>query len=86
MNHKPILMYSRSGCPYCLAARGLLSARQAAWTEVSLDAEPHRRDEMIARTGRRTVPQVFIGDLHVGGYDDLHALDQSGQLDRLLGD
>ncbi len=79
-----IVMYSRAACPYCVAARNLLKSKDVRWTEVSLDAEPGRRAEMMERTGRRTVPQIFIGDVHVGGFDDLDALDQEGELDRLL--
>lgn len=82
---KPIVVYSRAACPYCVAARNLLKSKGVRWTEVSLDAEPDKRAEMIERSGRRTVPQIFIGDFHVGGFDDLDALDQEGELDRLLG-
>lgn len=85
MTSKPIVMYSRASCPYCVAARNLLKSKNATWTEVSLDAEPDKRAEMISRTGRRTVPQIYIGDFHVGGFDDLNALNQAGDLDRLLG-
>lgn len=84
MNHKPVVMYSTASCPYCMAARNLLRAKDLTWTEVSLDAEPDKRAEMMTRTGRRTVPQIFIGDTHVGGFDDLDALEQEGALDRLL--
>lgn len=79
-----IVMYSRAACPFCVAARNLLKSKQVQWTEVSLDAEPDKRAEMISRTGRKTVPQIFVGDFHVGGYDDLDALEQEGELDRLL--
>ncbi len=84
MTHPAILVYSKSTCPFCLAATELLESKGVTWTEVSLLAEPDRRAEMIARSGRHTVPQIFIGDTHVGGFDDLHALDQEGALDRLL--
>jgi glutaredoxin 3 len=84
MNHKPVTMYSTASCPYCLAARNLLRSKNVTWTEVSLDAEPDKRAEMMARSGRRTVPQIFIGDTHVGGFDDLDALEQEDALDRLL--
>jgi len=86
MTEKPIVMYSRATCPFCVAARNLFEAKGANWTEVSLDAEPDKRAEMISRTGRRTVPQIFIGDFHVGGFDDLQALERAGDLDRLLTD
>lgn len=84
MAEKAIVMYSRAACPFCVAARNLLQSKDAVWTEVSLDAEPDKRAEMISRTGRKTVPQIFIGDLHVGGFDDLNALEQAGDLDQIL--
>lgn len=77
-------MYSRATCSFCVAARNVLKSHGAEWTEVSLDTEPDKRAEMIERSGRRTVPQIFIGDFHVGGFDDLQALDEEGALDRLL--
>lgn len=84
MSQPPIVMYSKATCPYCLAARQLLKSKGVTWTEVSLLSEPDKRAEMISRTGRHTVPQIFIGDTHVGGFDDLDALEQEGALDRLL--
>mgnify|MGYP005841044271 CR=1 FL=1 len=81
---KSIVMYSRAACPFCVAARNTLRSKDLAWTEVSLDAEPDKRAEMISRTGRKTVPQIFFGDFHVGGFDDLDALEQAGDLDRIL--
>lgn len=84
MSKHAIVMYSTASCPYCMAARNLMRAKDVNWTEVSLDAEPDKRAEMISKTGRRTVPQIFIGDTHVGGFDDLDALDQEGALDRML--
>ncbi len=84
MTKHAIVMYSTASCPFCMAARNLLRSKEVIWTEVSLDAEPDKRAEMISRTGRRTVPQIFIGDEHIGGFDDLDALDQEGALDRLL--
>jgi glutaredoxin 3 len=78
-------MYVKGTCPFCVAAQRLLDSKGVSWTEVSLLSEPQRRDEMIERSGRRTVPQIFIGDHHVGGFDDLKALDRSGKLDALLG-
>ena len=80
-----IQMYTTAVCPYCVRAEQLL--RQRGVTEIEkirIDLEPARKDEMIARTGRRTVPQIFIGDRHIGGCDDLHALDAAGGLDPLL--
>ena len=77
-------MYSTSWCPYCARARRLLQMKGAEFREVDIDEQPEARAEMMKRSGRRTVPQIFIGDKHVGGSDDLHALDASGGLDPLL--
>lgn len=79
-----IVMYATSWCPYCREARALLSRKGQRWDEIDVDADPGRRDEMVKRSGRRTVPQIWIGERHVGGYDDLAALDASGELDALL--
>ncbi|EXI67304.1 MAG: glutaredoxin 3 [Accumulibacter sp.] len=81
----PVLMYSTAVCPYCIRAEQLLRARGVAEIEkVRIDLDPERRSEMQVRTGRRTVPQIFIGATHVGGADDLVALDRSGKLLPLL--
>ena len=77
-------MYSTSWCPYCARARRLLQNKGATFREIDIDEQPDARAEMIQRSGRRTVPQIFIGEKHVGGSDDLHALDASGGLDPLL--
>jgi len=77
-------MYSKSWCPYCQRARALLQAKGLQFEEIDIEAQPEKRAEMIARSGRSTVPQIFIGDRHVGGSDDLHALDAAGGLDPLL--
>lgn len=80
-----VVMYSTGVCPFCQRAEALLKARGVADVEkVRVDLEPERRDEMVTRTGRRTVPQIFIGDTHVGGFDDLSALDRDGKLTKLL--
>ena len=79
-----ILIYSSPFCGYCAAAKSLLEAKGAAYSEIDILAEPRRRAEMIERTGRRTVPQIFIGERHVGGFDDLQALEAAGELDPLL--
>lgn len=80
-----IEVYSTAVCPYCVAAKNLLKAKGLEWTEVRVDADPAQRDAMLARSGgRRTVPQIFINDRHVGGYDDLVAADRSGKLRELL--
>ncbi len=78
-------MYCTAVCPYCVRAEQLLKARGVAEIEkVRIDLDPDRRDEMMQKTGRRTVPQIYIGETHVGGCDDLVALDQSGRLMPLL--
>jgi len=80
-----VLMYSTGVCPFCLMAERLLKSKGVAQIEkIRVDLQPERRDEMIQRTGRRTVPQIYVGDRHVGGYDDLAALDRAGGLDPLL--
>ncbi|WP_022978859.1 glutaredoxin 3 [Ideonella sp. B508-1] len=80
-----VLMYTTQVCPYCLRAKALLKQRGVeAIEEVRVDLDPAQRDTMMERTGRRTVPQIFIGDTHVGGCDDLMALDQRGGLMPLL--
>jgi glutaredoxin 3 len=81
----PVKMYTTATCPYCQRAEQLLLARGVAGIEkIRIDLDPLRLDEMIQITGRRTVPQIFIGDYHVGGYDDLHALDSEGRLTDML--
>jgi glutaredoxin 3 len=80
-----ILVYTTPFCGYCSAAKRLLSSKGAEYTEVDVMMDAERRAEMIQRSsGRRTVPQIFIGERHVGGYDDLSALESSGELDDLL--
>ncbi len=80
-----VVMYSTAVCPYCQRAEALLKARGVGEIEkILIDVDPARRDEMTTRTGRRTVPQIFIGDTHVGGFDDLSALDRDGKLAPLL--
>ena len=80
-----VLMYTTAVCPYCVRAKQLLKARGVTEIEeVRVDLDPERRDEMMQKTQRRTVPQIFIGDTHVGGCDDLYALDAAGELKPLL--
>ena len=79
-----VTIYTTSVCPYCAAAKTLLSNRQVNFTEIDVSTRPDLREEMIRRSGRRTVPQIFIGETHVGGYDDLAALDAAEKLDALL--
>lgn len=84
---KPVKMYTTAVCPYCLRAKQLLHAKGVETIEeIRVDADPAERDRMMTLTGRRTVPQIYIGETHVGGCDDLFALNASGQLDTLLGD
>jgi len=79
-------LYTTMWCPYCSRARALLERKGVAYTNIDLDEEPDRRDEMIRRAGgRRTVPQIFIDGEHIGGCDDIVALDRAGRLDPKLG-
>jgi len=81
-----IVMYSTGWCPYCVRARALLERKDLPFREIKIDEDPAERDAMLARSGgRRTVPQIFVGDHHVGGFDDLYALDKAGKLDELTG-
>ncbi|MBC7770199.1 MAG: glutaredoxin 3 [Phycisphaerales bacterium] len=80
---KPVTVYTRAFCPYCMRALALLERKGAQVTEVDAGAA-EKRQEMIQRSGRWTFPQIFVGDTHVGGCDDLHALEQRGALDPLL--
>lgn len=80
-----VLMYCSAACPYCQAAERLLAEKGVAdLTRIRVDVEPARRAEMTERSGRRTVPQIWIGTRHVGGFDDLYELEQAGGLDALL--
>ena len=79
-----ILMYSTAMCPYCVAAKNFLKSKGLAWTEVRIDTDPAQREAMVQKTRRTSVPQIFIGDTHVGGYDDMMALHRAGKLEPLL--
>jgi glutaredoxin 3 len=79
-----ITMYGTSWCGFCAMARRLLESKGQRWDEIDVDAVPGSREEMMQRSGRRTVPQIWIGERHVGGYDDLAALERAGELDALL--
>lgn len=80
-----VLMYSTAVCPFCVRAEQLLTRKGVTDIEkVRVDLQPERREEMMQRTGRRTVPQIYIGERHVGGFDDLSALDAGGELEPLL--
>ncbi len=80
-----VTVYATATCPYCTRARRLLEKKGVRYTEIRVDQDPERRAEMTKRTGRTSVPQIFIGDRHIGGYDDTAALDAQGELDSLLG-
>ncbi len=79
-----ITIYSTAICPYCVAAKNFLKSKGLGWTEVRIDTDPVERDKMIALTKRTSVPQIFIGETHVGGYDDMMALHRAGKLEPLL--
>jgi glutaredoxin 3 len=79
-----VVMYATAACPFCQSAERLLIAKGAAIEKVRVDLEPERRAEMMKKSGRRTVPQIWIGERHIGGCDDLYALDRQGGLDPLL--
>ena len=82
---QPVVIYTKSTCPYCHAAKALLVKKNAPFEEVSVDGDRAAQEAMAAKaSGRWTVPQIFIGDRHVGGCDDIHALDAAGKLDPLL--
>ena len=81
---QPVTLYVSDWCPYCQRAKGLLSEKNVAFNEINVEDQPKYREEMIARSGQRSVPQIFIGDMHVGGCDELFELDRSGKLDPLI--
>ena len=80
----PVLMYSKSWCPYCQRASALLASKGVPFEQIDIEAHPEQRAQMIHRSGRRTVPQIFIGEHHIGGCDELHELEAAGALDPLL--
>jgi glutaredoxin 3 len=84
MTQPVVTMYVSDWCPYCQRAKSLLTEKQIVFNEVNVEDDVKSREEMMARSNRRTVPQIFIGDKHVGGCDELYALDHSGELDRLI--
>jgi len=79
-----VIVYATETCPYCVRARRLLDAKGVEYTVIDVGRDPALWEEMEARSGRHTVPQIFIGQVHVGGCDDLHALEAQGELDKLL--
>jgi glutaredoxin 3 len=81
---QPVTIYTKDYCPYCHKAKALLEEKHVAFTEHDVTGDPDGFSRMVAKSGRRTVPQIFIGERHVGGCDDLHAADARGDLDRWL--
>ena len=81
---KPVVIYSTRVCPYCMRAKALLQSKREPYTEFLVDADPAKREEMEQKSNQRSVPQIFIGERHVGGCDELYALNRKGELDTLL--
>ena len=79
-----ITIYSTAICPYCVAAKNFLKSKGLGWTEVRIDMDPAERDAMVAKTRRTSVPQIFVGETHVGGYDDMMALHRAGKFEPLV--
>lgn len=84
MSNNTVTIYSGNRCAYCNAAKRLLDSKGVKYTEINIDDNPVLREEMMTRTKRKTVPQIFVGNLHVGGFDDLVELNHDGRLDELL--
>lgn len=80
----PITLYTTAICPYCLSAKNFLKSKGLSWTEVRIDTDPAERSRMVERAGRTSVPQIFVGDVHVGGFDDMMALHRAGKFEPLL--
>ncbi len=83
---KPVTVYSTRVCPYCVRAKALLDRKRVPYTDIMVDQDPAKLAEMMQKSGQRTVPQIFVGGHHVGGCDELYALDRAGGLDPLLAD
>ena len=83
-NAADVVLYTTSWCPYCTRARALFTAKGVAFTDIDIEATPGARQQMQARSGRTSVPQIFVGDRHLGGFDDTKALDDQGLLDPIL--
>ena len=82
---KPVILYTTPICPYCVRAKNLLAKKGVAYEEIDVLSDPEARQTMLAKSGgARTVPQIFVGETHVGGFDELYALDKQGKLDPLL--
>ena len=82
----PVVLYGTRFCPYCIAARRMLAKKRVPYKDIAVDGKPAVRAELMQRSGQRTVPQIWVGDTHVGGFDDLQRLERSGVLDKLLAD
>ncbi|MDO5505870.1 MAG: glutaredoxin 3 [Pseudoxanthomonas suwonensis] len=80
-----ITLYSSAICPYCIAAKNFLKSRGLEWDEVRIDLDPAQREKMVSMAKRTSVPQIFVGDVHVGGYDDMMAMHRAGRFEPLLG-
>jgi glutaredoxin 3 len=83
-SHAPITLYTTLVCPYCVAAKNFFKSKGLSWTEIRIDTDPAERERMIARANRTSVPQIFVGDVHVGGFDDMMALHRAGKFEPLL--
>jgi glutaredoxin 3 len=81
---KPVTIYTTPYCPFCVRAKKLLTQKNVAYEEIDVSTDDDARDKLMQRTGQQTVPQIYIGEQHVGGSDDLYELEHSGQLDALL--
>ncbi|MFT4613101.1 MAG: glutaredoxin 3 [Bacteroidia bacterium] len=79
-----ITMYTTRFCPYCMRARQMLDDKNVAYTDLAVDNDPQLRTEMMQRSGQRTVPQIWVGEQHIGGFDDMYLLERQGQLDTLI--
>ena len=84
MSTPRITLYSSAICPYCIAAKNFLTSKGLEWDEVRIDLDPAEREKMVAMARRTSVPQIFVGDVHVGGYDDMMALHRAGKFEPLL--
>ncbi len=82
--NRPITVYSTRICPYCVAAKNFLKSKGLTWSEIMIDVEPGERERMVARANRTSVPQIFVGDVHVGGYDDMMAMHRAGRFEPLV--
>lgn len=80
----PITLYTTAICPYCISAKNFLKSKGLSWTEVRIDTDPAERSRMVERAGRTSVPQIFVGDVHIGGFDDMMALHRAGKFEPLV--